>query len=565
MSRTLSKVLIICALVVVLPLMIAGTAMAAYYSINATVSIEIFVDKTIDGATAEVSYKNNVGKVDKALKITDGHLKKVTFKTYAVGYDFVGWYAGTYEAYAKELEQGKTMETIKYAVETPEANVEMTEFQNLVAVFKAKRFTVSYKYFQKPNGLGGVEVNEVPTSKNGLIVDGKEAPETAPEPTQTEEFVFGDALHTLEYEGHPEYTFDGWYLGDDTTTKYTTANFADSENIVLTGKWIDSKRINLTYLDANGNELEKVTTESRNPVYANRKYTLKTVEDFKTELEAAGYEFKAGYTYGWQDVSTSSIVTEINSENDVVVQISRSAITYKAKIDFADSGLSLDNQIAQELTFSVDTKNALNIWNVKENWKGAHAFWSFDHLTYNDAKVENLETLLGQVIDANPNETTEITLKAVKAVAIDKVKISVDFASDPDGVAGSEGYVGDVYKGSSKLEPRVVTLENFDVLLNVAFDLMTGEGENKTLANFYKSADNTTGEIYLEKLLFSDNDSATTNVVDGMDINALIDFLYSIDKNITSKITVEGEGDEAKNVLTFKLTLCFGEKNLENV
>ncbi len=543
MSRTLSKVLIICALVVVLPLMIAGTAMAAYYSINATVSIEIFVEKTIDGATAEVSYKDKVANISKDLKITDGHLKTVTFKTYAVGYDFVGWYAGTHEAYVKELEQGKTIDTVKYAITTPDAKVEMTEYQNLVAVFKAKRFNVSYKYFQKPSGLGGVEVNEVPTSKHGLIVDGKPAPETIPEATQVEEFIYGDALHTLEFEGHPEYTFDGWYIGDD-TTKYTKANFTESENIVLTGKWVDSKRINLTYLDDKGNELKKVTTTDKKPVYANKKYTLDSIDSFKTQLENGGYEFKNGYTYGWQDVSTGSIVTEINSDTDVVVQVSKSAVVYKARIDFEGSGLTLNDKIASELNFSDEDSSSLSIWQNASSWNADHKFWKFAYLTYNDARVDDMSAIVSQVIAANPHETAEITFKVVKESIIDKVNIEVDFASN-----SGMGYSGKVYKGKTLLTERPITnIDNFDISLYTVFDLME-EGSSETLAKFYKDS-NEEQEVSLANILFPDNGYAQRVFSEDLkDVNDLIDLLYEIDSNLESKI-VEG-------VLSFKIIICF--------
>ena len=43
MSRTLSKILVICALVVVVPLMVVGTTLAAYFSINSTVKIASYV------------------------------------------------------------------------------------------------------------------------------------------------------------------------------------------------------------------------------------------------------------------------------------------------------------------------------------------------------------------------------------------------------------------------------------------------------------------------------------------------------------------------------------------
>ena len=62
MSRKFSKVMIICAMVVLFPLLIVGTAFASYYSISAIVEVDTYVNYSNVSADANafagVLYKN---------------------------------------------------------------------------------------------------------------------------------------------------------------------------------------------------------------------------------------------------------------------------------------------------------------------------------------------------------------------------------------------------------------------------------------------------------------------------------------------------------------------------
>ena len=485
MSRTLSKVLIICALVVVLPLMIAGTAFAAYYSINATVSIEIAVDQLVDGGHAEVSYKDQVGRINKKLEVTDGHLKKVTFKTSAVGYDFVGWYAGTAKAYAEEVSAGKE---IKYVVKTKDAKVEMTDYQNLVAVFKAKRFTVGYSYIHTPeldasgnvvkeNGeIKGINVTEAPSSKNGLIVDGDAAT------IGKTEFVYGEQLHTLDFEGHPEITFDGWYVGEG-TKKYTKANFTETGDITLTGKWVDSAHITLTYLDQDGTVLtqDKDGNALKTDLYASHKYTLADPMNFN---HPEGF-IENGYAYGWKD-KNGNIIKEVNSETDVTVQLVKNPVIYTAKLEYDSEELQLASGISNSLTFSIANKDSLNVWNDAANWSATYKFWGFDHLEYNDAPVTNFTTIIDQVIAANPHDTTEITFNAVKKTEVSEIVFDkAHFASD-----NLEAIDGPVYKEDALL-PGIENAEKITENANLSKTVFETLGMLKDgqIADFYNAPD----------------------------------------------------------------------------
>lgn len=543
MSRTLSKVLIICALVVVLPLMIAGTAFAAYYSINATVSIEIYVDQLVNGGRAEVSYKDQTGRIDKKLEVTDGHLKKVTFKTSAVGYDFVGWYAGTYKALAEEIEGGKDISEITYAVKTKDAKVEMTDYQNLVAVFAAKHFTVGYKYVDSPEN--GVEVTTAPSSNERLLVDGKE------DTVGKTDFVYGEKLHNIELkvtEDFPDadkYTFDGWYL-EGSQTKYTTATFTDANNIVLTGKWVDSKHISLTYLDDQGNVLTKNAAgeDLRTDFYAGHTYELEDPMGFNF---SEGF-IEDGYAYSWKDVETGDALTELNSDKDVVVRVAKSAVVYRAKLVYDNAELQLKDTVSKELTFSVDNKNTLDVWKDASNWTATYAFWHFDKLTYSGADVADFATIIDQVIAANPHASTEITINAVKKADVSEVSIDkLIYSSETDDFV----YAGPVYKELERLYDEKVNYTTFGTTLYEVFGLLGTDGQ---LASFYKSEERqdavTLDSIEIKISSEAGTSSKARKIEATTTLNDLIEFIY------------EWKGEEASNLvnegtLTFELRVCF--------
>lgn len=485
MSRTLSKIFVICALVAVLPLMIIGTAFAAYYSINATVSIEVYVDQDVNGGHAEVSYGDQTGRVGKKLEITDGHLKKVTFKTSSVGYDFVGWYAGTYKAFASELEQGTDIHDIKYVVKTKDAKVEMTDYQNLVAVFAAKHFIVSYKY---TIGKSGTETQHTPTSNKGLVVDGEEVKTDGED--LTEEFLYGEKLHTIELKGDDTQSFDGWYVGEG-DKKYTTATFTEEGEITLTGKWEESRKITLKYLDENGHELTTKTVGGapKTDPYADHTFTL---EDPLAFTYGEGF-VKDGYTYGWRNVKTGEIVTSIFSSEDVTVKISRTAVVYTAKLVCEDEGIQLKDSVQSTITFTVEDKTVLDAWKDASNYATTYKFWHFDKLTYNGATVTDFATdVIDRVVAEHTNETAEVEITASKKSDVTEITFeTLEYKSE-----GDTTFNGDVYRDSesNKMDAENGALSESD-LSKTLYDLFGFNADTK----FYKESTHE-NEVFMRQI-----------------------------------------------------------------
>ena len=93
MSSKLAKVLLICALAVVLPLFIAGTVIAVYYSMNAVTTFEIYTDsQNIEAPTitsgATVEYDAESG----TYRVINGHSKDTSVEYSAEGFNFDYWF-----------------------------------------------------------------------------------------------------------------------------------------------------------------------------------------------------------------------------------------------------------------------------------------------------------------------------------------------------------------------------------------------------------------------------------------------------------------------------------------
>ena len=143
MSRTLTKVMVICALVVVLPLMIVGTAFAAYVSVDNVAIVEtVFVDDLkakSDEVYAKIKYNNSVK--DK-FEIKNGQTKNITvgaeYSTQA--YKFLGWYEGTKDAY---LNDSNATFIDDERISGNLLTVDMSVNKNFVAVYEVVKYSVS--------------------------------------------------------------------------------------------------------------------------------------------------------------------------------------------------------------------------------------------------------------------------------------------------------------------------------------------------------------------------------------------------------------------------------------
>ena len=111
MSNKLAKILMICSLIVLIPLLVVGTVLAVYFSMNDSVNIEVYENvqygsvaaPTIGSNNATVKYVENDG----IFVVTNGHNRNTVLKANLVdGLRFKGWFEGTKDEYETALASG---------------------------------------------------------------------------------------------------------------------------------------------------------------------------------------------------------------------------------------------------------------------------------------------------------------------------------------------------------------------------------------------------------------------------------------------------------------------------
>ncbi len=292
MSNKLAKVLLICALVVCLPLFIAGTVLAVYYSTNASTNIAIYVDAYSSSApsiTSSGRVTNNLNDEDKGCDIytvTNSHVKDTSIAFVAEGYDFVGWFEGDYETYVRELGTATTEEPIEYYSTKEVLTVKLADFSDFVAVFNIHTFDVAYSYDADPDNEGG-ETTEIPADGKGT-------------------YKYGEKLPVLENTYKHE--FLGWSVNGGSEI-FTHANFEDIEGtITLSAVWKEYVEFSYSFSYDYSNDAEPTVVEN-----------TKTIEDinkainsgtFFPSLESVQKEGQLAY---WGDMNGNR-VTAITSE-----------------------------------------------------------------------------------------------------------------------------------------------------------------------------------------------------------------------------------------------------------
>ena len=277
MSNKLAKVLLICALIVCIPMFIAGTVLAVYFSKDASFDVAVYIDNAGRqyGDTATPTITSNAKSLTSNLDeetaqfdlytVTNCHVEDITLSYEATGYDFVGWFEGSYEDYTHALSSG---EDITYISNNATLTTKTANYTNLTAVFNVIVYNVDFSEESVTDAT--YEYNqELPTFSNGTDI------------------------------------FLGWFISGDTTeTTYTRANFpTENRNVVLNPNFEDIALHTFTvnYVDENGDELTFNTLIDT----MLDSYTLISTDDYQASRQ--------GYTLSWVD-KDGNVVTEITSD-----------------------------------------------------------------------------------------------------------------------------------------------------------------------------------------------------------------------------------------------------------
>lgn len=372
MSRTLSKILVICAMVVVFPLMIVGTAFASFYSIDATTIVEVYVGSHTASADAfaKVQYED---QADTKLSITEGHLNQIKIKTLSNGYDFLGWYAGSVEEYLEE-------ENAQLLSSEDNLCVKISDYDNLVAIFETKSYSITWDYIANPESNEMIQV--------------------APEGSK-ETYYWGDALPVLT---HSNFDFNGWTIeGDDTF--YSAAKFANSGEIKLNAKansWTSHGQVTINYYDENG----VLINDASETIYKGEAYQIKNVSELVSTQ--AGYKYTLKDKDGNSPIGSVTIPREYES-NQFDFFIDKNAVNYTATL--AQGNVATYNK-STAIAFTVENKASLEALFDEENWS-KYSFHEITGFTFEDATYtkDQIDLFVSKVVDLSKHNETNVDIE----------------------------------------------------------------------------------------------------------------------------------------------------------
>lgn len=248
MSNKLAKFLTICAIAVVLPLFIAGTVIAVYFSMNADVTFEIaYTNYTIseDDTVNEpvlASTTNNAKVVydetADSYTLTYSHVKDANIHAEGEGFVFEGWFDGSREEYAQAVAALQDGESIQYLSGDNSMFIKTGDYDNLTAVFSIITYNVTFDASTALEGGSYVYGAELPTLSDtgtsafvGWTISGSEDTTVYTNATFANDGENFNVTLVPEYKDFTEFTYtlylnvgENYYTGD-TTVEFTNANY----------------------------------------------------------------------------------------------------------------------------------------------------------------------------------------------------------------------------------------------------------------------------------------------------------------------------------------------------
>ncbi len=516
MSRTLSKILVIMAMIVVFPLMIVGTAFAAYYSIDANLNVAVCThitpEENPEGAYAKVVYGKETGT---NLSISGSHLKKVDLKVIYNGYEFKGWFDGSYKEY---LQLADSNPAFVYGEDQTEISFDITEHENLTAIFFLKEYNVSYNYQAQPNGEF---ITTTPEEDDGEAT--------------TKTYNYGDKLPELTYAGL-DYQWKGWQIdGDTTNTIYKFATFDYSQPITLKAVWQENEKVNVKYY------LNKTTdtTLAEDTLYEHENYEVRDPATLTTPVD--------GYQYSWQDVD-GKVIEQVNDiVSDLNLYLATEEIVYTAVLDL--KGATYNSLTDLRSSFTVGDPSSLEAWRDQTKYETAFSFhkvigFKYDGIFYD---INNsTEALASAIISKNPHPASDSEKEITVDVEIEKYFSEITVVEDVTGqVIGSGKSVYE--KADLPTEASngygtpwsigVGTVNDVSITINDLLDLSLTGGEVKKL---YKEDGTAEGiEVQLTHLRIKIGPDTIDFAVSGdMTLNDLIEMIYTNFDNVTLSDTL---------------------------
>lgn len=308
MSKQLIKILVICALVVLCPLVIVGVSLMATEAVGCTLTIfdggiEKLSDVDYGGKESKVTIMVN-GKEQKSNKVTLTKHTEVTVTFEGTGYDFEGWFSGKYNEINRKKDKAVSEKT-SYKFEIKKDTV-------LTAVRDIKEYTVTYAGFYD-DGTTAVDLD-----------------------TATVEYNQPLAMLSPKAGG----VQTGWYAMEQGVAGAVikVANFANSGEVTVYPAW--DEQMVVEYI------------KGGNVIAADRLFEAQ-VADYKLR-DASDEVIKNNITVGyeftnWTNQTGGDVVTSITyDKSGIKLVLNESLITYKLNVKYH----ALSNETT-ELTYNV--------------------------------------------------------------------------------------------------------------------------------------------------------------------------------------------------------------------
>ena len=441
MSNKLAKVLLICALVVCIPMFIAGTVLAVYYSRNASFDVAVYIDNagrqygdtqtptiTSTARTFTSNADDETAQYD-LYTVTNCHVEDIQISFNATGYDFAGWFEGTYDEYITALEVNAG--EVDYITNNAVLTTTTAEHEHLTAVFNVVRYNVDFSFsdpeFVPSEPSEGEEPQNPPVYTDPIPDDG----------ITDYTFEYNQELPTLE--NTINYLFMGWTIEGDNTV-YTRANFpVETRDVVLNADWddVDLHTFTVNYVDIDGSS--NLTSNTLIDINLDE-YTLVSTDDYQDE--------NVGYTLSWVigEGDNERVVTEITS--DMLTRDEENnpqPITLRLKRELINRTVTI--AVSEEVTyggeatsFVANVENQANVFDelfAVDNW--THNVypisWTFIGVKVGDNEFATATELWEYISE---NGLTEVEVTGVMAPRYNEFVVEGGYTLSPSSLADNE-------------------------------------------------------------------------------------------------------------------------------
>ena len=389
MSSKLAKVLLICALAVALPLFIAGTVIAVYYSMDAVTTFEIYTNElSVEAPTLTSRANIEYNEETHSYTVRNGHSKNTNVEFESAGFNLDYWFDGTYDEYIQLLarvdgaEEGAEAELEERKIsESDILSFQTGDYENITAVFSVVTYNLNYNIVTDP------DTNET-TSGSKTVRYGEDLSS-----------AFGTNLSNTDSHDFLGYAIDG----EDTI--YTTATFPvpeAGESLTIVAVWEDIPSFQINYIK------EGSTVVTSKEFYRN---------DYSSIIPVGAMDYNTdGYTATWQynGAEFTGVTEEMiaNPSYDVPVNLINVTLVetpmdYMVSVSGSASGISAPTYNRTE-TFSVNAENYsafAPVMNVN-NWTFEQYSWTFGGFRFNNSNYDTTSELMNAITARHPDGTS---------------------------------------------------------------------------------------------------------------------------------------------------------------